>query len=233
MDDSLYKSDLIDLQEIDTKIDTLLIDKESSVKVESLKHAEEEYKALQNRLNEVLSGLKPFKARLDDYQATLQKHHLNLDSNIKSQSNTNVPSELTNYIAQQEELERNIKKIEGEIELLRDEFSEQLEEDMDIGNEISSLKEQLISESKLVMKLWEQIDKKIASLQKEKEEMEKSIPKKYLERYIELRKTEKIVVGYLNEDQCGICGFMFSSNEISKIDNKEEDQCPSCRGILI
>ena len=233
MDDSLYKSDLIDLQEIDTKIDTLLIDKESSVKVESLKHAEEEYKALQNRLNEVLSGLKPFKVRLDDYQATLQKHHLNLDSNIKSQSNTNVPSELTNYITQQEELERNIKKIEGEINLLRDEFSEQLDEEVKIGNEISSLKDQLINESKEVMKLWEQIDKKVDNLQKEKEKMENSIPKKYLERYIELRKTEKIVVGYLNEDQCGICGFLFSSNEISKIDNKEEDQCPSCRGILI
>ena len=111
MDDSFYKSDLIDLQEIDTKIDTLLIDKESSVKVESLKHAEEEYKALQNKLNEVLGGLKPFNERLDDYQETLQKHHLNLDSNLKSQSNTNVPSELTNYITQQEELERNIKKI--------------------------------------------------------------------------------------------------------------------------
>lgn len=233
MDDSLYKSDLIDLQEIDTKIDSLLIEKESSDRVESLKHGEQEYKALQNRLKKVSDSLTPYRERLDNYEETLEKQHLNLENNMESQSKTNVPSELTNYIAQQEELERNIKKIEGEIELLRDEFSEPLEEDMDIGNEISSLKEQLISESKLVMKLWEQIDKKIASLQKEKEEMEISIPKKYLERYIELRKTEKVVIGYLNEDQCGICGFIFSSNEISKIENKEEDQCPSCRGILI
>ena len=104
MDDSLYKSDLIDLQEIDTKIDNLLIDKESSDRVESLKHAEQEYKSLQNRLKEVLEGLKPFEERLDNYEATLEKHHLNLDSNMKSQSNTNVPSELTNYISQQEEL---------------------------------------------------------------------------------------------------------------------------------
>jgi len=233
MDDSLYKSDLIDLQEIDTKIDNLLIDKESSDRVESLKHAEQEYKSLQNRLKEVLDGLKPFEERLDNYEAILEKHHLNLDSNMKSQSNTNVPSELTNYISQQEELERNIKKIEGEIALLRDEFSEQLDEELMIGTELSSLKEQLINQSKEVMKLWKQIDMKINILQKEKEKMENSIPKKYLERYIELRKTEKIVVGYLNEDQCGICGFLFSSNEISKIDNKEEDQCPSCRGILI
>ena len=184
-------------------------------------------------MKEVLEGLKPFEERLDNYEATLEKHHLNLDSNMKSQSNTNVPSELTNYISQQEELERNIKKIEGEIALLRDEFSEQLDEELMIGAELSSLKEQLINQSKEVMKLWKQIDMKINILQKEKEKMENSIPKKYLERYIELRKTEKIVVGYLNEDQCGICGFMFSSNEISKIDNKEEDQCPSCRGILI
>ena len=207
--------------------------KESSDRVESLKHGEQEYKALQNRLKEVSDSLIPYKERLENYEGTLEKQHINLDSNIESQSNTNVPSELTNYIVQQEELERNIKKIEGELDLLRDEFSEQLEEEMVIENEISALKEQLINESKLVMKFWEQIDKKIDSLQKEKEEMEKSIPKKYLERYIELRKTEKIVIGYLNEDQCGICGFIFSSNEISKIENKEEDQCPSCRGILI
>ena len=233
MDDSLYKSNLIDLQEIDTKIDSLLIEKESSDRVESLKHGEQEYKALQNRLQEILDRLRPYRERLDNYEGTLEKQHLNLDSNMESQSNTNVPSELTNYIVQQEELERNIKKIEGEIDLLMDEFSEELEEEIVIGNEISALKEQLINESKLVMKLWEQIDKKIDSLQKEKEEMEKSIPKKYLERYIELRKTEKIVIGYLNEDQCGICGFIFSSNEISKIEDKEEDQCPSCRGILV
>ena len=56
MDDSLYKSDLIDLQEIDTKIDNLFIDKESSDRVESLKHAEQEYKkSITKSLSETVS----------------------------------------------------------------------------------------------------------------------------------------------------------------------------------
>ena len=81
MDDSLYKSDLIDLQEIDTKIDSLLIEKESSDRVESLKHGEQEYKALQNRLKKVSDSLTPYRERLDNYEETLEKQHLNLENN--------------------------------------------------------------------------------------------------------------------------------------------------------
>ena len=233
MDDSLYKSNLIDLQEIDTKIDGLLLAKESSDEVLSLKNAEMEFLDLQKRFSQISEELKPYYKMLEEHQSNIDKYQLNLDSNLASQSNTNVPSELTNYINQQQEFERNIKKIEGEIELLSDNFSEQLTEESRADQEIISLKEHLIKESKNVMKFWEQIERKIASLEDEKEKVKKDIPSKFVERYEELRKTEKVVVGYLNEEQCGICGFVFSSQELSKIENKEEDQCSSCRGILI
>ena len=46
MDKSLYKSDLIDLQDIDIKIGTLIDEKESSELVHSLKRELEHYKKL-------------------------------------------------------------------------------------------------------------------------------------------------------------------------------------------
>ena len=80
---------------------------------------------------------------------------------------------------------------------------------------------------------WKKVDKKIEVIKRERDTISSKIPAKYVDRYELLRKSEKIVIGYVNEDQCGICGFLLSSNELSKINSGDSDQCSSCGGILL
>ena len=107
---------------------------------------------------------------------------------------------------------------------------------MAIGTGIAvmeQIKEQLVLQSKEVLNHWERIDKKIEDIKTDRDTISNKISSKYVDRYELLRKSEKVVVGYVNENQCGICGFLLSSNEIAKINSGDSDQCSSCGGILL
>ena len=233
MDKSLYKSDLIDLQDIDIKIDSLTKEKESSELVIALKHSEQEYKQLQNALVENEFVLSPYNKKIKELEALMEKYHLNIVNNSDSISKTNIPSELTNYMLQEEEIKNNIQNLDKEIDNHNKDFEGELDTNREILLEIAEIKEQLVTQSKEVIKFWTNLDKKIEVLKIDRLKVSSNIPNKYIEKYEILRQSTKIVVGYVNDEQCGICGFIFSSNELSKIENKEEDQCPSCDGILL
>ena len=233
MDKSLYKSDLIDLQDIDIKIDSLTNEKESSELVNALKHSEQEYKQLQNSLVENEFVLSPYNKKRKELDALMEKYHLNIVNNSDSISKTNIPSELTNYMLQEEEIKNNIQNLDKEIDNHNKDFEGELDTNREILLEIAEIKEQLLTQSKEVIKFWTNLDKKIDELKIDRFKFSNNIPNKYIEKYEILRQSAKIVVGYVNDEQCGICGFIFSSNELSKIENKEEDQCPSCDGILL
>ena len=233
MDKSLYKSDLIDLQDIDIKIDSLTKEKESSELVIALKHSEQEYKQLQNALVENEFVLSPYNKKIKELEALMEKYHLNIVNNSDSISKTNIPSELTNYMLQEEEIKNNIQNLDKEIDNHNKDFEGELDTNREILLEIAEIKEQLVTQSKEVIKFWTNLDKKVEVLKIDRLKVSSNIPNKYIEKYEILRQSTKIVVGYVNDEQCGICGFIFSSNELSKIENKEEDQCPSCDGILL
>ena len=233
MDKSLYKSDLIDLQDIDIKIDSLTKEKESSELVIALKHSEQEYKQLQNALVENEFVLSPYNKKIKELEALMEKYHINIENNSDSISKTNIPSELTNYMLQEEEIKNNIQNLDKEIDNHNKDFEGELDTNREILLEIEEIKEQLVTQSKEVIKFWTNLDKKIEVLKIDRLKVSSNIPNKYIEKYEILRQSTKIVVGYVNDEQCGICGFIFSSNELSKIENKEEDQCPSCDGILL
>ena len=233
MDDSLYKSDLIDLQDIDLKIDSLLNEKESSDIVQSLKNAEQEYMQLMNLSNEIDESLNPYNEKLKEYESSFEKLQISKKSNKKSQSKTNVPTELSNYMLKEQEINNNIDNLEKEMNTLGDQYRVQLDDKSRVEIELLQIKEQLVTQSKEVLHHWEKIDKKIEVIKRERDTISSKIPAKYVDRYELLRKSEKIVIGYVNEDQCGICGFLLSSNELSKINSGDSDQCSSCGGILL
>ena len=233
MDDSLYKSDLIDLQDIDLKVDSLLNEKESSDIVQSLKNAEQEYIQLMNLSSEIGESLNPYNEKLKEYESSFEKLQISKKSNKKSQSKTNVPTELSNYILKEQEINNNIDNLEKEMNSLGDQYRVQLDDKSRVEIELLQIKEQLVTQSKEVLDHWEKIDKKIEVINRERDTISSKIPAKYVDRYELLRKSEKIVIGYVNEDQCGICGFLLSSNELSKINSGDSDQCSSCGGILL
>ena len=233
MDRSLYKSDLIELQDIDLKVDSLLDEKESSDIVQSLSHTEQEYVQQVNNLKQIDESLKPYIKKVKEYEDTIEKYQISKDNNLKNQSDSNVPSELTNYILKEQEINNNIDSLEKEMDTLVEEYRDHLDDKAQIEIEIAQMKEQLVVQSKEVIKYWESIDKKIEDINKDRDEISSKIPKKYIDRYELLRKSEKVVIGYVDENQCGICGFLLSSNEISKINRGDDDQCSSCGGILL
>jgi len=233
MDRSLYKSNLIDLQDIDLKIDLLLDEKESSDIVQSLSHTEQEYVQQVNNLKQIDKSLKPYNEKLKEYEDSIEKYQISKENNLKNQSDSNVPSELTNYILKEQEINKNIDSLEKEMETLVEEYRDDLDDKAKVEKEITQMKEQLVVQSKEVLKYWESIDKKIEDIKTDRDEISNKIPKKYIDRYELLRKSEKVVIGYVDENQCGICGFLLSSNEIAKINRGDDDQCSSCRGILL
>ncbi len=233
MDSSLYKNNLIDLQDIDLKIDSLLDEKESSDIVQSLIHAEQEYAELINKLTQIDESLNPYHKKGKEYEDSLEKYQISKENNLKSQSDSNVPSELTNYMLKGQEININIDNLEKEMKTLVEEYRDALDDKAQIQIEITQIKEQLVLQSKEVLNHWESIDKKIEDIKTDRDTILNKIPSKYVDRYELLRKSEKVVVGYVNENQCGICGFLLSSNEIAKIDTGDADQCSSCGGILL
>ncbi len=233
MDDSLYKSDLIDLQGIDLKIDLLLNEKESSDIVQSLKNTEQEYIQFMNLSSEIGESLNPYNEKLKEYESSFEKLQISKKSNKKSQSKTNVPTELSNYMLKEQEINNNIDNLEKEMNTLGDQYRVQLDDKSRVEIELLQIKEQLVTQSKEVLHHWKKVDKKIEVIKRERDTISSKIPAKYVDRYELLRKSEKIVIGYVNEDQCGICGFLLSSNELSKINSGDSDQCSSCGGILL
>ena len=233
MDDSLYKSDLIDLQGIDLKIDLLLNEKESSDIVQSLKNTEQEYTQFMNLSSEIGESLNPYNEKLKEYESSFEKLQISKKSNKKSQSKTNVPTELSNYMLKEQEINNNIDNLEKEMNTLGDQYRVQLDDKSRVEIELLQIKEQLVTQSKEVLHHWKKVDKKIEVIKRERDTISSKIPAKYVDRYELLRKSEKIVIGYVNEDQCGICGFLLSSNELSKINTGDSDQCSSCGGILL
>ena len=233
MDRSLHKSDLIDLQDLDLKIDLLLDEKESSDIVQSLRNTEQEYVQQVNNLKQIDESLKPYNKKLKEYVDSIEKYQISKDNNLKSQSDSNVPSELTNYILKEQEINKNIDSLEKEMDTLVEEYRDDLDDKAKVEIEITQMKEQLVAQSKEVIKYWESIDKKIEDIKTYRDEISNKIPKKYIDRYEFLRKSEKVVIGYVDENQCGICGFLLSSNEIAQINRGDNDQCSSCGGILL
>ena len=233
MDSSLYKNNLIDLQEIDLKIDSLLDEKESSDIVQSLSQAEQEYAQLINKLAQIDESLNPYHKKVKEYEDLLEKYQISKENNLKSQSDSNVPSELTNYMLKGQEININIDNLEKEMKTLVEEYRDDLDDKAQLEIEITQIKEQLVLQSKEVLNHWERIDKKIEDIKTDRDTISNKISSKYVDRYELLRKSEKVVVGYVNENQCGICGFLLSSNEIAKINTGDADQCSSCGGILL
>jgi len=233
MDSSLHKSDLIDLQDIDLKIDSFLNEKKSSDIVQSLKHSEQEYGQMIDNLVQIDESLNPYNIKVKEYEGALEKYQISKEHNLKSQSDSNVPSELTNYMLKEKEINNNIDNLEKEMDTLIEKYREYLDDKARLEIEMKQLKEHLVLQSKEVLNYWKSIDKKIEDSKTDRDLISSKIPAKYVDRYELLKKSEKIVVGYINEDQCGICGFLLSSNEMAKINSGDEDQCSSCGGILL
>ena len=186
-----------------------------------------------NLSSEIGESLNPYNEKLKEYESSFEKLQISKKSNKKSQSKTNVPTELSNYMLKEQEINNNIDNLEKEMNTLGDQYRVQLDDKSRVEIELLQIKEQLVTQSKEVLHHWKKIDKKIEVIKRERDTISSKIPAKYVDRYELLRKSEKIVIGYVNEDQCGICGFLLSSNELSKINSGDSDQCSSCGGILL
>ena len=181
MDKSLYKNDLIDLQDIDIKINSLTNEKESAELVIKLKHSEQEYKQLQNELvkNEIV--LSPYNKKIKELDALMEKYHLSVESNSEGMSKTNIPSELTNYLLQEEEIKNNIENLDKEIDNYNKEFEGSIDRNREISLEIEEIKDQLVTQSKEVIKFWTNLDKKIGVLKADRIKVYNNIPREIVE----------------------------------------------------
>ena len=233
MDKILLKNNLIELQELDLKIDALIEERESGKEVVALKDAESLFKDAEKELKSINKELKDYRNENKELENKINKFNLDLVSNSKRMGETNIPYELTNYKMKEKEIKNNIDSTSEEVVKLNNKFESQLNDKDRSEIKIENLKKDLVRISQTVVALWENLDKKIALLEPEKENLLRNIPDEYFVRYEKLRMSEKVVVGYANEGQCGICGVLLSSSEIAEIESKKSDECSSCNGILL
>ena len=233
MDKILLKNNLIELQYLDLKIDSLVEERESGEEVVALKDAEILFKDTKKELKSINEELKDYRNESKELENKINKFNLDLVSNSKRMRETNIPYELTNYETKEKEIRNNIDSTSAEVVKLNNKFESQLNDKNRLETKIENLKKDLVQISQKVVFLWENLDKKIAILEPEKEILIRNIPDEYFVRYEKLRMSEKVVVGYVNEGQCGICGVLLSSSEIAEIESKKSDECSSCNGILL
>jgi len=235
MNEPFLLSNLVELQDLDNKIYKLIDSKSNGENVINLKSLELNYKELSEKITENKKELSEFFLKKEDNEKKIISLELQIKEIEKKLSGDTLdPSETLNYSNQKESLKIQIDKLKLELEELKEQNGDQLQVMNDWENSLEDIKNQLINLSKIVKNEWDNIDKQIPDLEKEKLEFISTFPDELKELYDNLKKRGlEVIAAYRNENQCGCCGVELTSSEIEQILKTKFQQCSYCDGVVI
>ena len=235
MNEPFLLSNLVELQDLDNKIYKLIDLKSNGENVINLKSLELNYKELSEKITENKKELSEFFLKKEDNEKKIISLELQIKEIEKKLSGDTLdPSETLNYSNQKESLKIQIDKLKLELEELKEQNGDQLQVMNDWENSLEDIKNQLINLSKIVKNEWDNIDKQIPDLEKEKLEFISTFPNELKELYDNLKKRGlEVIAAYRNENQCGCCGVELTSSEIEQILKTKFQQCSYCDGVVI
>ena len=235
MNEPFLLSNLVELQDLDNKIYKLIDSKSNGKNVLNLKSLELNYKELSEKITESKNELSEFFLKKEDNEKKIISLELQIKEIEKKLSGDTLdPSETLNYSNQKESLKIQIDKLKLEVDELKELNGDQLQVMYDWENSLEDIKKQLINLSKIVKNEWDEIDKQIPYLEKEKLEFISTFPDELKELYDNLKKRGlEVIAAYRNENQCGCCGVELTSSEIEQILKSKFQQCSYCDGVVI
>ena len=235
MNEPFLLSNLVELQNLDNKIYKLIDSKSNGKNVLNLKSLELNYKELSEKITESKNELSEFFLKKEDNENKIISLELQIKEIEKKLSGDTLdPSETLNYSNQKESLKIQIDKLKIEVKELKELNGDQLQVMYDWENSLEDIKKQLINLSKIVKNEWDEIDKQIPYLEKEKLKFISTFPVELKELYDNLKKRGlEVIAAYRNENQCGCCGVELTSSEIEQILKSKFQQCSYCDGVVI
>ena len=229
-------ADLLDLQQVDTKIDRL-IDQRQSLP------ALDEYRQADAALRTLVADRDAALARLKEAQRTLDKTSGELDiarAKAATEENRLYAGGLSARDA--DFLRREVEMLGRQVSTMEDEaieFMEAVENGeaesqrlaVDVG-EVEAVKDALQISIKAE---WARIDAEIAASETRKAEIVPLVDEQILDLYSELRNTRvgQQVVGTLTDGVCSACHLKLSAAEEHDARGEDPPRCVHCRAILV
>lgn len=228
-------ADLLDLQDVDLKIDRLLDTRNSLPELDAYKAAHGEVQRLTMALAEARELLRTTDLSLTKTNGELETTAEKAASEQNRLYAGGMSARDADYMRREVEmLYTKVSKLEDEV-LGYIEDKEQVEAEMDRLSaelaEATTAKDQLAA---AISEQWRVIDKELAMREESKKGTIGLVDDYLLEIYDKLREThEGRVVGKLTDGVCGTCHLRLSAAEISRAKKDDPPRCIHCHSILV
>ncbi|GMQ94025.1 MAG: hypothetical protein BMS9Abin12_1507 [Acidimicrobiia bacterium] len=235
MEDLKSLEDLLDLMEIDLRIDKLLDKRSSLPELAEYKTAHEEVERIAGANEAARSALKEADRGLDKTNGELEI----AAEKAASEQNRLYAGGLSARDA--DYLRREVELLYGKVSKMEDQVLEYIEAkelaEADVarlGDELNHATEDKDNLGTAITNQWGLIDKELAVVEDRKKATIGLVDDYLLEIYDDLRGTEKgRVVGRLAEDTCGACHLKLSAAEVIRALKQDPPRCIHCRAILV
>ena len=228
-------ADLLDLQDIDLKIDKLLDTRNSLPELDEYKNGHADVQRLETELSEArnLLGTADLNLRKTNGELELTAERAAAEQNRLYAGGMSARD--ADY------LRREVEMLYTKVSKMEDEVIGYLEDQEQAEADVARLSEELVHATETKDKLgasisdqWRVIDKELAMKEESKAGSVSLVDDYLLEIYDTLRETrDGRVVGRLTDGICGACHLRLTAAEIAKVSKEDPPRCIHCRSILV
>lgn len=228
-------ADLLDVQDLDSRIDRLLEERQSLPELAAYKAAHEELQVLEPEIAEASETLRALEldfdkseGELEMLEAKLNEHETRLFAGSMSARETeHMRLEVESLKGQRDAMESRVLKLLDNVDPVREQVGQLQDRRESLDGEKARL-EVSIKEN------WKRIDAEIARKEERKAEAISPVPPDLLELYESLRAAkEGVAVGRFENGVCGGCNMELSPAERNEALSAEIPRCVHCRRILV
>ena len=228
-------ADLLDVQDLDSRIDRLLEERQNLPALAAYKAAHEELETLDVEIAEASDTLRTLEldfdkseGELEMLEAKLNEHETRLFAGSMSARETeHMRLEVESLRGQREAMESRVLKLLDNVDPIREQVGQLQERRDNLVGEKARL-EASIKED------WKRIDAEIARKEERKAEAISPVPPDLLELYEKLRAAKDgVAVGRFENGVCGGCNMALSPAERNEALSAEIPRCVHCRRILV
>jgi len=228
-------ADLLDVQDLDSRIDRLLEERRNLPELAAYKAAHEELGTLDVEIAEASDILRTLEldfdkseGELEILEAKLNEHETRLFAGSMSARETeHMRLEVESLRGQREAMESRVLKLLDNVDPVREQVGQLQERRENLVAEKARL-EASIKED------WKRIDAEVARKEERKAEAISPVPPDLLELYESLRAAkEGVAVGRFENGVCGGCNMALSPAERNEALSAEIPRCVHCRRILV
>ncbi len=235
MEDLRSLEDLLDLQELDTRIDRLLEKRAGLPALAEYRDAHEQVGALEGELEEQRARHRELSLAEDKAEGEMEIDEAKLvreearlyAGNLSARDATHLRDEVTM-------LRERVGKREEEALALLEQQQAAAEEIEGLENRLEAARRSEKEIESVIGKEWAGIDSEIAGLEAKKEKVVPLIAPELVELYEEIRPSKEgvAVAGFVDRN-CGGCHLTLSAAEEAQILRADPPRCIHCRRILV